>query len=106
MLFLLVMGSIFLSAASFNMGASSSRVDKRIIDKTGQKTNTEKISVAGPINSSDLPDGSYSQVRDEHFAFVKRESKDPFDQKIIAVRSNKRIPEYFTIGKIAPKEKR
>ncbi len=97
--FLILIGIILLFITAIKVD-----IDNVSVDKTAQTKTLEKPEASGQlIDFADLPDGSYSQVKDEHFAFVKRESKDPFDQEIIAVRSSRKIPEHFAIKKIAEK---
>ena len=50
-----------------------------------------------PISLSDLPDGSYTQLEnDGSFAFVTRDSEDPLEQTIFAVRSYRKVPYHFS----------
>ncbi|MBI2053710.1 MAG: hypothetical protein HYT36_00025 [Candidatus Staskawiczbacteria bacterium] len=55
------------------------------------------------ISFTELPCGDYSRIEDENFAFVKRETKNPEEQKIFAVRHSGKIPQRFIV-KETPKK--
>ena len=73
--------------------------------KTAQTEAIGKPDINGyPIDLADLNEGIYKQVNvSGHFAFVQRDSENPFEGSIIAVYSDKIIPQVFVIAK-NPKE--
>ncbi|MDO8741179.1 MAG: hypothetical protein Q7J54_06425 [Candidatus Woesearchaeota archaeon] len=76
--------------------------DNAVKTQISQVKTADKPHINGyPISCDDLPNGTYSRMKEsERFAFVYREIENPFEQNIIAVYSDGRIPWRFVIVKI------
>jgi len=99
--FLAIGAMVFFTLAGMFAGRAVGDKQIELLQQQLKQTQQQlQLQSGKPINIADLPDGNWSILRNNDYAFVQKDGGNPFEPTIVAVHSCNEIPQHFSVADV------